>query len=433
MTNTRFGIRSALLALAASVALVACGGGSDSATVASPATGTLKVALTDAPACGFDEVNVTVDRVRAHQSASAGENDTGWTDIVVSPARKIDLLSLQNGVLVDLGQATLLAGNYTQMRLVLVSNRSVPMSNTVKPTGGSEMELDTPSAAQSGLKLINGFTIEPNKTTYLVLDFDACRSIVSRGNGTYGLKPVIHMMAVTASTIVGYVQSSPTGMTVSAQKSGVVLKATQPDSTGRFVLAPLDPTKSPYDVVIAGPALTTSVIAAVPVTADQTTTLNTDANRMTIPSSASGTVTGNVLPEPARLTAAIRALQAVGTVPVVEVGHATVASDTGNYSLQLPVAEPRLVTYVTPWNLPISFLTPGGIAGKYKLEASATGSCRTSHWSWPRDQRGVKSRAAPRGRFPFVLSPPAAASGSRSPAADSPCPWWPSWPVPQVR
>ena len=182
MTRTmKTGIKAALLAVAASAALVACGGGGDSgvAPAPGPGLGTLRVALTDAPACGFDEVNVTVERVRAHQSSSAGENDAGWTDIVVNPARKIDLLSLQNGVLVDLGQATVPAGNYTQMRLVLVSNKTVPMSNTVKPTGGSEMELDTPSAAQSGLKLINGFTIEPNKTTYLVLDFDACRSIVT--------------------------------------------------------------------------------------------------------------------------------------------------------------------------------------------------------------------------------------------------------------
>jgi hypothetical protein len=367
-------IKAALLAVAASAALVACGGGGDGgvAPAPSPGTGTLRVALTDAPACGFDEVNVTVERVRAHQSATAGENDAGWTDIVVSPARKIDLLSLQNGVLVDLGQTILLAGNYTQMRLVLVSNRSKPMSNTVKPTDGSEIELDTPSAAQSGLKLINGFTIEPNKTTYLVLDFDACRSIVKRGNGTYGLKPVIQMMAVTASTIVGYVQSNPTGMTVSAQKNGVVLKATQPDSTGRFVLAPLDPTKRTYDVVIAGPALTTSVIAAVPVIADQTTTLNTDVARMTIPASDSGTVEGNVGPALARDTAALRALQTVGTVPAVEVGHANVASDTGNYSLQLPVAAPRLVTYSIPWNMPVNFLAQAG-AGKYKLEASAMG------------------------------------------------------------
>jgi Domain of unknown function (DUF4382) len=372
MMKSRFRIRSALLALAASAALVACGGGSDSATVAPPATGTLKVALTDAPACGFDEVNVTVERVRAHQSASAGENDAGWTDIVVNPARKIDLLSLQNGVLVDLGQATLLAGKYTQMRLVLVSNRSVPLSNTVKPTGGSEVELDTPSAAQSGLKLINGFTIEPNKTNFIVLDFDACRSIVKRGNGTYGLKPVIHMMAVTGTAITGYVQSGPTGMTVSAQKNGVVEKATQPDSTGKFVLGPLDPSKSPYDVVIAGRTFATSVIAAVPVTADQTTTLNTDLSRMTIPSSEYGGVTGNVGPAGARDTAAVRALQIVGTVPAVEVGHANVASDTGNYSLDLAVAAPRLVTYANPWVTPINFVTQGG-AAKYTLQASATG------------------------------------------------------------
>lgn len=373
MTTTRFHFRSALVAAAASMVLAACGGGGGS-DAAAPATGTLRVALTDAPACGFDQVNVTVERVRAHQSASAGENDPGWTDIVVSPARKIDLLSLQNGVLVDLGQTTLLAGNYTQMRLVLASNRSVPMSNTVKPTGESEVELDTPSAAQSGLKLINGFKIEPNKTTYLVLDFDACRSIVKRGNGTYGLKPVIQMMAVTASTIVGYVQSAPTNMMVSAQKNGIVLKATQPDSNGRFVLAPLDPTKSPYDVVITGPALTTSVIAAVPVVADQTTTLNTDAalDRMTIPPSPYGTVTGNIGPQGARATAAVRALQAVGTVPAVEVGHAPVASDTGIYSLNLAVAAPRLVTYGSPWVTPINFVTQDG-AAKYKLEASANG------------------------------------------------------------
>jgi hypothetical protein len=367
-------IKAALLAVAASAALVACGGGGggDVAPAPAPSSGTLRVALTDAPACGFDEVNVTVERVRAHQSASAGENDAGWTDIVVSPARKIDLLTLQNGVLVDLGQATAPAGNYTQMRLVLVSNKSVPMSNTVKPNGGSEMELDTPSAAQSGLKLINGFTIEPNKTNFIVLDFDACKSIVKRGNGTYGLKPVIHMMAMTGTAIVGYVQSSPAGMTVSAQKAGDVVKATQPDSTGKFVLGPLDSTKGPYDVVITGPALTTSVIAGVPVTADQTTTLNTDANRMTIPVSDFGTVTGNLGPDTARATAALRGLQVVGTVQKVEVGHANVASDTGNYSLQLPVAAPRLVTYTSPWPTSITFVAQGG-AAKYKLEASATG------------------------------------------------------------
>ena len=90
-----------------------------------------------------------------------------------------------------------------------------------------------------------------------MLDFDACRSIVKRGNGTYGLKPVIQMMAMTGTAITGYVQSAPAGMTVSAQKLGVVHRATQPDSTGKFVLGPLDPTKGTYDVVISGPTFST--------------------------------------------------------------------------------------------------------------------------------------------------------------------------------
>src|SRR5688500_15387418 len=99
-----------------SVFLWGCGGGGNDG-----GTGTLKVSLTDAPACGFDQVNVTVLKVRVHQSAGAGENDGGWIDLPLTPGpRKIDLTSLMNGVLEDLGQAALPAGHYTQLRLVLV-------------------------------------------------------------------------------------------------------------------------------------------------------------------------------------------------------------------------------------------------------------------------------------------------------------------------
>lgn len=41
------------------------------ATTDSGGTGTLNVSMTDAPACGFDNVWVTVAKVRAHQSDSA--------------------------------------------------------------------------------------------------------------------------------------------------------------------------------------------------------------------------------------------------------------------------------------------------------------------------------------------------------------------------
>jgi len=337
----------------------------------------LRVALTDAPACGYDEVNVTIERVRVHQSSTADDNDGGWVDIpVVNGPRKVDLLSLTNGVLMELGQTTLTAAFYSQIRLVLASNSSIPLSNTVKPTGGVETEMKTPSAQQSGLKLINGFTVAPNTVTDIVLDFDACKSVVKAGNsGMYLLKPVIRMIprTLTPTAIAGYVQTGVTGVTVSAQKNGVVMKATQPDANGQFVLAPLDPAMSPYDVVFTGENLTTSVIAAVPVVANQTTTLNSSTDRVPMPTSTSGTVTGNVGPAAARDTASVRALQAVGTVPAVEVAHVNVDPLTGDYSLLLPTAAPRLLVYSNPLVTPLAFQEQPASAGMYKLEASATG------------------------------------------------------------
>ena len=377
------GIRSGLLAILAGTALVACGGGGGESTTtttttpspASPAgSGTLRVALTDTPACGFDQVNVTIERVRVHQSSTAGDNDGGWVDIpVVNGPRKVDLLALTNGVLMELGQTTLTAGYYSQIRLVLVSNKSMTMSNTVKPTGAFETEMDTPSAAQSGLKLISGFTVAPAAVTDIVLDFDACKSIVQRGNGSYGLKPVITMIPRTLTAIAGYVQTGLTGVTVTAQRNGVVLKGTQPAANGYFALAPLDPSKGPYDVVFTGTNLTTSVIAAVPVTAEQTTTLSSSVDPVTMPTSPSGTVNGNVGPSGTHETGSVRALQAVGAVPAIEVAAVNVDSVTGNYSLFLPTAAPRLLAYSNPMVTPLNFEAQAASAGKYKVEASATG------------------------------------------------------------
>jgi hypothetical protein len=338
-------------------------------------TGTLRVAITDAPACGYDHVYITVDRVRVHTSSTASDSDLGWSEIVVNPAQRIDLLSLTNGVLDELGQVTLPAGRYTHVRLLLRANGAgVPANAVVLSNGGVEIPLDTPSATQSGLKLIHPFTIEPNTLTDLVLDFDACRSVVKRGNsGRYNLKPVIAVVPRTTTAIVGFVQTPLSGVTVTAQKNGVVWRATQPDSTGKFVLAQLDPTKSPYDVVFTGNNLTTSVIAAVPITAGQSTTLGSDLDRVTIPNSMSGTVTGNVGPAGARDTAAVRALQAVGSVPVVEVAQVNIDPPSGDFSLVLPTAAPRLLVYSNPLVTPLNFLPQTANAGKYKLEASASG------------------------------------------------------------
>src|SRR5688572_12091087 len=134
------------MVVAAAAALAACGGGGGGST----STGTMRLAITDAPACGYDSVFVTVEKVRVHQAQGAAEGDAGWSELALSPPRRVDLLTLTNGVLSELGQMTLPAGKYTQLRLVLAANGGAnPMANAVIPTGGTEQPLKTPSGQQS--------------------------------------------------------------------------------------------------------------------------------------------------------------------------------------------------------------------------------------------------------------------------------------------
>jgi len=122
--------QAGLLALA--TLLAACGGGSDPASGSSSATGgqssnslgQLAISLTDSQGCDYKSVWVTVEQVRIHKDSSAGDGDGGWLDLNLSPARRVDLLTLRNGVFVDLGTIQLPAGKYTQVRLVLATNEN---------------------------------------------------------------------------------------------------------------------------------------------------------------------------------------------------------------------------------------------------------------------------------------------------------------------
>src|SRR5450756_971826 len=110
---SKSGLLAWLMASLLAVLVAGCGGGGGDGGAAS-GPGTLGVSLTDTPACGFDAVNVTVTKVRVHQSSTALDTDAGWTDITGNLPRKINLLNLNNGVLDTLGETTLAAGHYTQ-------------------------------------------------------------------------------------------------------------------------------------------------------------------------------------------------------------------------------------------------------------------------------------------------------------------------------
>jgi hypothetical protein len=368
--------RLAATGAAAAIALAACGGGSSD-----PGTGTLRVALTDAPACGYDAVNVTIERVRVHQSSSAGDNDAGWSEIVLSPRRRVDLLSLTNGVLEELGQTPLPAGLYTQMRLVLAPNgNSAPFANSVVPSGGAEVALTTPSGQQSGLKLNVGIAVGANQVADVVLDFDACKSIVPRGSsGQFNLKPVIGVIPriTDVGRVEGFVDPSIAATTmVSLQSAGNPVKATPPDAlTGKFVLYPV-PVGS-YALVLTTPTRATAAITGVPVVAAAAPTVVGAASAPLLPpaaASAPRTVNGTVTTTPPAF-ASVRALQTIATAPTpttIEVAWSAANDLDGSFSLALPLAAPVWAPYAaTP--PAITFSADAAAAGAYTLQAESGG------------------------------------------------------------
>lgn len=359
----------AILGGLATAALVACGGGSGDGGTVGPLNGTLRLALTDAPSCGYDAVNITVQKVRVHQSATAGETDSGWSEVVLAPAKRVNLLTLSNGVLEELGQTPLPTGKYTQLRLVLASNDSAqPLANSVRPTGGVEVALKTPSGQQSGVKANINIDIAANQMADFVLDFDACKSVVSAGNsGQYLLKPVLTVVPRYVSGVMGYVDTGLVLATtsVSVQQAGVVVKATVPDSTGRFVLQPVAP--GSYTLVLTAAGRSTLVVTNLPVGADTVTALNTATTRLAPSLSASGTVNGA-----ATVDTLVRATQTVAATTTVEVAGGFVDSVTGNYSFALPVGAPLVAPYLVAPGL-LVFGADASAAGKYTLRASLSG------------------------------------------------------------
>jgi hypothetical protein len=374
-----------LRAIAASTALLlflaGCGGGGGGGGGiggTGSAYGTVRMSMTDAPSCGFDAVNITVEKVRIHASASAADADAGWSEIVVNPPKRVDLLTLQNGVLVELGQTQLPAGKYTQVRLVLAENgNGAPaLANSVVPTGGSETPLTTPSANQSGLKLNADIEVAPDQIADYVLDFDACKSIVKRGNsGQYNLKPVISViprLSDAGMRVVGYLDPllANGSTSVSVQVNGRPVKATAPDSTGQFQLYPVP--AGTYDLVVTAPGRVMAVMTGVPVTTSAYTYVNAVGAPIVPPASAVRAVNGTVTP----VTATVRALQTLNGGPTLESGWGAVDALSGAFSFSLPIAAPVRNAYAAGVTAPV-FTPDASAAAQYTIEANSAGTLKT--------------------------------------------------------
>lgn len=204
-------LMSSCVVLMLTISLISCGG-SDSPA----ATGTINIKLTDA-ATSHQAVYVTINEVHVHHETG------GWVTLPgLELPQTVNLLELVNGVMLDLGIAELEAGHYNQMRLILEDSEEVPdpqdppdnnilgkphpYFNYLVDADDNEILLKVPSGGNTGIKLVNGFVIVADRANELVLDFDAHRSIVEKGNGNYGLKPTIKVLETVDNSVSGTVE-----------------------------------------------------------------------------------------------------------------------------------------------------------------------------------------------------------------------------------
>lgn len=254
-----------------------CSGGGGGNTT--PTTG-VRISLTDTPG-NFQHVYVTIGSVSVVSSDNA-------VTVINSTPQTFDLLALQN-VDAIIGTATLAPGQYSQIRLIVTAASVV--DNT-----GTTYNLNVPSGAQTGIKLVDNFTITNDQITSIVLDFNADQSIVRTGNVhaaggvQYLLKPVIHVVAeIVSGQISGIVLDSTTSMPIAAVNNPLVTAypAGSPTdgsvpATATAVVSSVDGTYTltrlpagSYDLYFTADGYVTQSQLSVNVTANATTTVNT--------------------------------------------------------------------------------------------------------------------------------------------------------------
>lgn len=230
-------------------------------------TGRLIVYLSDSPA-SYDSVVVCISRVEVHVS---GTDTTSASWFVINDSlRYFDLLELMNGASIVLGDTSLAAGNYTQIRLIIEDSCYVI-------DGDVRHDLTIPSGTQTGIKLIHSFNIESNLVYELLLDFDVDKSLVVTGNEDYKLQPTIRVVPfVISGSISGQVlplEANPAA--VYAIVGSDIVTTTYTNDEGYFKLLGL--LEGVYDVKIVSDNESYSDLttASVSVTQSQDTDMGT--------------------------------------------------------------------------------------------------------------------------------------------------------------
>lgn len=241
--------------LLAGALLAACGGGGGA-----PA-GTLQVALTDAASPLYNSVVLSVKEVRVVPASASPDAQSGLPLIATfDPPQSINVLDLKYQQQL-LGTASVPAGDYSQVRLVLATNTDPanPVNYlTLASDPSTRIAINTPSGQESGLKVTGHFSVGAGQSTALVLDFDPSRAIVQAGNsGNWNFKPtgirVTQVQNVEASygALSGEVVQSTTdssGQTVQTPVLDATVSVVEDGSGALAAVTAVDPTDGSFRV-----------------------------------------------------------------------------------------------------------------------------------------------------------------------------------------
>ena len=220
-----------------SIAITSCNKDSGSHT-------RLDVKITDSPGI-YDAVFLNIKEIKV---ITDGEESS-----LTVASIPFDILRFRLGKDTLLASKDVPSGRLQEIRLILntTGNRVV--------VDGKSHDLSTPSGQSSGIKLKVHQELTAGVAYTLLLDFDAAKSIVLKGNGEYQLKPVIRAISQAVSgTLMGIVSPAESSPKIYAI-TGTDTVGTVSDAMGKFYFPGL--TAGTYKVVFSpvSPFLTKTV------------------------------------------------------------------------------------------------------------------------------------------------------------------------------
>lgn len=191
------------------------------------------IRMTDAPA-NYEAIYLNIDKIEILTVGGREEIDID--------AEPFDILQYRFGRDTVIAAHDVPSGRIQEIRLVLEEDGNEIVVD------GVHHPLKTPSGQSSGVKIKIHDDLIPNVAYTLLLDFDASKSIVAKGNGGYNLKPIIRAIPVAASGAIEGVVTPFTAWPNVYAIAGTDTVGTITNPLGKFYFAGM--TEGAYKVVI---------------------------------------------------------------------------------------------------------------------------------------------------------------------------------------